>query len=419
MRKARVNCCMQLSALAMSSGIAAQAPPWTEASGLPLPHDVRSVRILRWEEPLLNEPRGSAPRRGTAGKSALLPLYGAQRGPGCEHRWLMVGPSAWVCGDHTEYSTAPPLAARSRPHLFSNGMPFAYYFVAEDGSLGYEQLSLAEEQAPDEELEPGFAVAIRQIAKKNGGQKFGLSTKGLWIPMRDLRMARPYGFEGIGKDRLAGVGWIKSASGTIFKKPGGRRSSPRPLKKHSAVLVIENSSPRSKDWYRVGQDRWLRARDLRVPRPATAPPEARPGERWIDVDTETQIVTAYEGSEAVFSTLTSTGRGAKDSELATPKGTHRIWVKLQTSDMTNLQDDKASRFYAMQEVPWVMFFKGGYGLHAAFWHRNFGNRQSHGCVNLAPKDAQRLFHFTRPALPAGWKAALPTQYDPGTLIVVR
>jgi lipoprotein-anchoring transpeptidase ErfK/SrfK len=87
--------------------------------------------------------------------------------------------------------------------------------------------------------------------------------------------------------------------------------------------------------------------------------------------------------------------------------------------MTNLEDPEASRYYAIEDVPYVMFFKDGYGLHGAFWHRSFGNRRSHGCVNLAPLDAQFLFHWTGPRLPAGWHAVHPSDHDRGTLIVIR
>jgi len=87
--------------------------------------------------------------------------------------------------------------------------------------------------------------------------------------------------------------------------------------------------------------------------------------------------------------------------------------------MTNLEDDDAQKYYAIEDVPWVMFFREGYGLHGAFWHRSFGHVRSHGCVNLSPLDAERLFAWAGPHLPAGWTAALPTDYDPGTLVRVR
>ena len=87
--------------------------------------------------------------------------------------------------------------------------------------------------------------------------------------------------------------------------------------------------------------------------------------------------------------------------------------------MTNLEDDDANGYYAIEDVPWVMFFHKGYGLHGAFWHRAFGHVRSHGCVNLTPGDAKWLFDWTSPALPPGWSAVLPTPDEPGTLVRVR
>jgi hypothetical protein len=73
----------------------------------------------------------------------------------------------------------------------------------------------------------------------------------------------------------------------------------------------------------------------------------------------------------------------------------------------------------MESVPYVQYFSKGVGLHGAYWHRSFGNVRSHGCVNLAPLDAQRLFSFTSPRLPAGWTAVLPTEHESGTVVRVR
>jgi lipoprotein-anchoring transpeptidase ErfK/SrfK len=137
------------------------------------------------------------------------------------------------------------------------------------------------------------------------------------------------------------------------------------------------------------------------------------------VDLERQVVTAYRGETPVFATLASTGRGAAGSEQATPPGTFRVWVKLRSSDMDNLENLEAQTNYAIQAVPWVLYFHRGYGLHGAFWHRAFGRVQSHGCVNLTPSDAERLFEWASPRLPEGWSAAFPTDYEPGTIVRVR
>ena len=43
-----------------------------------------------------------------------------------------------------------------------------------------------------------------------------------------------------------------------------------------------------------------------------------------------------------------------------------------------------------------------YALHAAYWHDQFGEPMSGGCVNLSVADARWLFEWTAPAVPAGW-----------------
>jgi len=67
----------------------------------------------------------------------------------------------------------------------------------------------------------------------------------------------------------------------------------------------------------------------------------------------------------------------------------------------------------------VQYFSDAVGLHAAFWHNKFGRVRSHGCVNLAPRDAQWLFSFTGPHLPAGWTAVFPDDLEPSTVVRVR
>jgi hypothetical protein len=190
-------------------------------------------------------------------------------------------------------------------------------------------------------------------------------------------------------------------------------------KRLAALNVLETVTRQNKLWFRVASDQWLAEDQVTWRRDTTPPTGHRVGERWIDVDLKRQVLTAYAGTEPVFSTVVSTGRGPDDAENATPKGIFRIWVKLTTSDMDNLEDENASRYYSMQSVPWVMYFHKGYGLHGAFWHDDFGQVRSHGCVNLAPRDAQSLFEFAGPHLPAGWTAVFPTEYDLGTLVQVR
>jgi hypothetical protein len=397
----------------------AEPLPWVEPGDAALPARVASVEILRRDEPLFSAPDKNSVRRGSARQGAHLPLYAARRGSGCNGRWLMVGPIAWVCDSVVRLSAEPALAARRAPEQIADGLPHRYHFVGGDGTLGYKQLRLAEEGIPDAEFQPSFALAIQRVANKRPGEPFGLTTHELWVPMRDLSPARTFLFEGETLDGKLDVAWVYTPRATLYASPAGARVDGQVRVQFEALRVLESVTRQRRRWFRIGEAMWVSDRDVRAPTPAEPPPNIRPGERWIDVEIDGQVLTAYEGTRPVFSTLVSTGKGRGKSELATPKGVHRIWVKLRTTDMDNLENADARRYYAIQDVPWVMFFEKGYGLHGTFWHRSFGQVRSHGCVNLSPLDAQRLFHWTSPRLPAGWSATLPTEYEPGSIVRVR
>ena len=76
-----------------------------------------------------------------------------------------------------------------------------------------------------------------------------------------------------------------------------------------------------------------------------------------------------------------------------------LQTKLRGSIMDNLDDESAAENYAIQAVPWVMYFDHGYGLHGTFWHRQFGSKHSHGCVNLSPEHAQWWYERSDPGDP--------------------
>ncbi len=403
---------------ALASPAGAEPLPWVEG-GLPIASQISSVEVFEKDEPLYVRAGPLAPRRGSAEMGARLPLYAAKRGAGCRGYWLMVGPMAWVCQDRVRLSSDPPVSARKQPLSMPEGLPYRYHFVGRNGALGYRTLSVAEEVAPDAELEPGFSVGVVSVAKR-GGDPFAFTTKNLWIPLRDLGPARALPFQGAELEGgRASVAWVFEDHADVFDKPGGTRLKSEVRPQWERLAVLDTVVKKDRRWFRIGEGRWVSDSDVRAPTTAPVPGEAAPGERWIDVDIQNQVLTAYEGDRPVFATLVSTGKGKGKSILATPVGSHRVWVKLLSSDMDNLENEEASRYYAIQDVPWVMFFEKGYGLHGTFWHRSFGRIRSHGCVNLTPLDAQRLFNWTGPTLPAGWTAALPTPYDRGTLIRVR
>jgi hypothetical protein len=133
------------------------------------------------------------------------------------------------------------------------------------------------------------------------------------------------------------------------------------------------------------------------------------------VDLSQQTLVLYEHDRPVFATLVSTG--IEDYE--TPTGVFQIRHKRVTDTMADLGPEAGDDRYRVEDVPWTQYFEGSFALHAAFWHTRFGIRRSHGCVNMAPYDAHRVFQSTWPRVPDGWHGLSTDGTDfEGSFVVV-
>jgi lipoprotein-anchoring transpeptidase ErfK/SrfK len=112
------------------------------------------------------------------------------------------------------------------------------------------------------------------------------------------------------------------------------------------------------------------------------PPGIEKGEKWIDIDLTHQRVYAYKGKNLIFSFITSTGTW----QHPTVTGQYRIYVKYRYAHMSGPG-------YYLPNVPYVMYFYKGYGIHGTYWHNNFGTPMSHGCVNLRTDDAGSVYNW--------------------------
>lgn len=122
-----------------------------------------------------------------------------------------------------------------------------------------------------------------------------------------------------------------------------------------------------------------------APKPSGSLPEVAQkgnGARWIDVDLTNQSVYAYEGDVMVNSFIVSTGTWLTPTVV----GEYKIYVKYRSAKMSGPG-------YYLPNVPYIMYFYKGYGLHGTYWHNNFGTPMSHGCVNLRTDDAAWLYEW--------------------------
>lgn len=156
-------------------------------------------------------------------------------------------------------------------------------------------------------------------------------------------------------------------------------------------------------WAAAEAFRPLAAADLAPIHPGVA-------DKRIEVNVTQQTVSCFEGAQEVFFCRAATGAkydmyGKLVDYWATPLGDHRVtrkFVSLQMSGGTT------GAPYDIPGIGWTSIFAtGGVAIHSTFWHNNFGDPVSHGCVNVSPRAAQWIFRWAEPVVP----------YDPGMLDV--
>lgn len=220
---------------------------------------------------------------------------------------------------------------------------------------------------------------------------------GKWIKRETAKPTQPSFFQGVTfTDGLKyPFAWVLDKS-TIYTSeyPGGPASSKtqRYLKRYERVnLFASAKDDQGWLWYMIGPNQWVKQTFL-----ATAQRIEKPKDvsgRWVAVDLYEQTLVAYEDDTPVYATLVSSGL----PQHATHEGLFKVWAKLERDGMSGATG--APSAYALQSVPWVMYFDGGISLHGTYWHDLFGYRQSHGCVNLSISDAHYLFQWMAGATP--------------------
>jgi len=150
-------------------------------------------------------------------------------------------------------------------------------------------------------------------------------------------------------------------------------------------------------------------------------PEIDPNEKKIEVDLDYQTLSCYEGPTEVYFCRISSGikydaqTGQISDKLATPVGNLLTHWKIISLNMT------AGTFqsgYSTPAVPWTTMISGdGISIHGAFWHNAFGEKRSHGCINVTPEDAKWIFRWTTPYVSLAQSEARVSLPDHGTIVV--
>lgn len=270
----------------------------------------------------------------------------------------------------------------------------------------------------------GFFIAVDKTFGWNS-RLWYKTTEGLVAPADRMYIVKAPASKGIDvPDGVKQVGFITAAKAAKYtwdpekKKISVSGSVPRFA---AFGLTGQTISKETIVYRQTSEGWWMKAIDGTWAEAGEAPSEVKPGEKWIDVNLTRKTLMAMAGDKPAYAALISPGRRNKNKKKDHPtiQGTFRIREKHIAVTMDGDGTVSGDLPYSIQDVPYVEYFEGSYALHTAFWHNNFGREMSHGCVNLSPLDAKKLFFWSEPKLPRGWHAVWATAENKGTVVHIH
>jgi hypothetical protein len=270
----------------------------------------------------------------------------------------------------------------------------------------------------------GFFVAIDKSFGWNS-RLWYKTTAGLVAPSDRMYITKPPSSKGIDvPEGVKQIGFITAlkASKYEFDEERTKVSVKGSIARFSAVgLTGVTVSHKTVIYRQTTEGWWMKGIDGTFTDPGSPPEGLAPGEKWIDVNLTRKTLVAFEGDKPVYAALVSPGKKSKKKakDHSTIKGTFRIREKHIAVTMDGDGTVAGDLPYSIEDVPYVAYYDGSYALHGAFWHNNFGHEMSHGCVNLSPLDAKKIFFWSEPRLPRGWHAVWATSENKGTQVVIH
>jgi lipoprotein-anchoring transpeptidase ErfK/SrfK len=146
-----------------------------------------------------------------------------------------------------------------------------------------------------------------------------------------------------------------------------------------------------------------------------------PAEKRIVVKIWEQTISCFDGKTEVHFARISSGAlydalGNSVDAWATPVGESPIWRKAISLPLSG---GSASAGWSLPAVGWVSLFVGtGVAIHSTFWHNNYGEPSSRGCVNVSPDDAKWVFRWSMPQVPSD-PGDITVEWPGGTKVTVE
>jgi hypothetical protein len=460
-------------ALGASEGSDAGSPV-VDITDLP-PHSGPFFTVTTGSTGIYAEPSADRSRKlGYARNGGRVPvLAGTVPGDGCRAGWYRLLDGGYICGSEGSINPDDPqvrLAVRA-PDLAST-LPYPYARNAQNGTPLYTSVPSRDQMALYEPyLEPNDTprrapadagslawwqrkeaqlndVRLAELADESDGvlgrrmvkgfyvavdtefewlsRSWYKTTKGMVAPKDRFVAVEASDFKGVDLDteHTLPVAWVygfRQDRPTYLIGADGKPKQNGQVQRLTPIyLTGEKREADGHTYLEARAGHWLRGDHVRVAAPPPVPVSVQDNEHWIHVDLHTQTLVALSGSTPVYATLVSSGKESEDADKdhRTPPGEWNIREKHITTTMDGDGTAAGDLPYSIEDVPYVMYFQGSYALHGAFWHRNYGVRMSHGCINLAPLDARYLFFFTGPSVREGWHGAWSGNGQAGSRVVI-
>lgn len=249
---------------------------------------------------------------------------------------------------------------------------------------------------------PGTESTVRVNEVTNEGGRFsnltGYSISGEFAAWYDNHEGWFYMGEPISephRSRGALVQYFEN--GMLMQQDGVVVPAPLPREKPEAYGV--DTTPVAQD----GRPEFSETLFFQNQNPAGIDAAQLTGRKRIDVSIGEQMMRVYQGDTLVLESYISTGLTPNDTEV----GNFHVRIKFEEQTMAGFtngtgevvglaggEGEQTGDRYEVSDVPHVMYINyEAEALHGAYWHNNFGQKMSHGCINLPLDVAAYMFDF--------------------------
>jgi len=359
---------------------------------------------------------------GVAGiirRGSILRVGGIVNGSGCKDgTWYKAEPFGYVCsslGFHVSDEPSSDNYGVPRAKVEAR-LPYQYSRVITKRAPRYYRMPTVHEEkqarramekkGPTPEavsslMEGDYFLALAEKETREAdGSVFYRTVRSRYVREDDVELRDPEVVRGeqVGRgDWELPIAFVYGEDRPLLERRKGKLQNVGVAKKHARFIVKEEFRDGGQA-YVAGPNGIVLRDEVRIVRDVKRPSGIPANTKWVHVDLSEQTLVAYEGDKPVYATVVSSGKEGYEP----PTGTFQVQEKYVSTTMN--ATDPIDGFYEVEEVPWTLYYHGGYALHGAYWHTDFGKVRSHGCTNIAPVDARWLYYWSDPDVPPAWHA---------------